>query len=103
MPLYEYVCDSGHRTEEWWHLSDESLGSIACRKCGEEAIKVPSIPAFHTEEIDSETGLKIFKGDPLVGTPFEGDDGVNPLHYDAAIRSGKKEGKIQVDLSRRDP
>ena len=92
MPIYEFLCPEGHLTEHWWHLADEARREVVCR-CGMQACRIVSMPAFHVAETDPETGLKVFRGNPWEGTPLEDDDGINPAHY--------KSDKIQIDLKKK--
>ena len=44
MPLYEYQCSSGHRSERFLRY-EASRRPVQCRVCGESARKVPSLIA----------------------------------------------------------
>ena len=91
MPIYEFKCAEGHITEHWWHLACESRKEVMCA-CGKQAIRIISMPSFHVPEIDKETGLPVFRGNPWEGTPLEDDDGINPMQYEST--------KAQVDLGK---
>jgi putative FmdB family regulatory protein len=43
MPIYEYVCKSGHRTELILSIKEELPESTRCRKCKKKAPLVPSM------------------------------------------------------------
>jgi hypothetical protein len=91
MPIYEFLCEDYHVTEKWWHLASESKDEVLC-DCGKVARRVISMPTVHFPEIDPESGLKVFRGNPWEGTPLEDSDGINRLRY--------KSDKVQVDLGK---
>jgi putative FmdB family regulatory protein len=45
MPMYEYECPNGHRTEKFRHMNDEHPRTIECEKCHVGASRVFSPPA----------------------------------------------------------
>lgn len=87
MPLYVYNCPQGHQIEELYSSYDASPPTLPCplhdeiaeRGVGKPCFKLSWMPAM----IDSAK-------EAWAGTPLEGTDGINPLHY--------KSEKIQVDL-----
>lgn len=45
MPIFEYACSSGHRTEVI-DLANSRREEIPCAQCGEVAVRVPSVSTF---------------------------------------------------------
>ncbi|RLI54662.1 MAG: zinc ribbon domain-containing protein [Candidatus Thorarchaeota archaeon] len=45
MPIYEYECECGNKTEAFFHIAD-SPDAIECEKCGKKMKKVISLTAF---------------------------------------------------------
>jgi hypothetical protein len=87
MPIYVYNCPEGHQIEEIFSTYESSPQAIPCpwhdavaeRGVGRPCFKLSWVPTM----IDSAK-------EAWAGTPLEGTDGINPLHY--------KSEKIQVDL-----
>ena len=78
MPLYEYRCDDGHTTEELAPSFEESATSIQCTFCRRVAKRVISLPNMKLAWVPTvvDTAKEIWEG-----TPLEGTDGVNTVHY----------------------
>lgn len=90
MPIYEYFCPNGHRTEEWVATWREKQPETRCFSCNERAAYRPSAPlmwgprlVWSQEEDDWVAGpgraqpdAKEIWGDTSIG----GTDGVNEWH-----------------------
>lgn len=96
MPLYEYLCPQGHRQEDFTHLAVNAPDLVACRTCGQDAGRIPSLPATMTSSLVPGVG-RVFGSAPVTGakniwegTKLADGDGKNRAHYHS--------DRIQVDL-----
>ena len=78
MPIYEYLCRNGHRTEEIVLAGDTTEDILRCphglddrrRQMSAPNVKLAWVPTV----IDSAKEI-------WDGTPLEGTDGINSVHY----------------------
>jgi len=77
MPMYEYLCERSHVTEQLRALEDRSK-PCACKVCGLEAKRVASRCSFALGwvPIVCDSAKDVWQG-----TPLDGTDGINEMHY----------------------
>lgn len=81
MPIYEYICKNGHRTEEIYPTLEDSPELGDCPLCESDNVRIVSACTFKlgwVMTVNDEGAGKIWEG-----TPLEGTDGVNKLYYKA--------------------
>lgn len=88
MPIYEYLCPKGHRSEVITLSIKDSSSKVECPQCSSTASKIPSRPQFRLSWVPQVCDDV---RDIWEGTPLEGTDGVNHLQY--------KSDKPFIDLS----
>jgi len=92
MPIYEYECNIGHRSEKLFSTYSDRTDSIPCTTCNYPADYRPSAPSFqfrgfgYIPIIDS--AKEIWEDTPLAGT-----DGIDQANYTST--------STQVDLGQR--
>jgi len=87
MPIYEYICKNGHRTEEIYLLRADAPVEDVCPVCHGDNVKIVSASTFKLgwEMVVNDSG-RVWDG-----TPLEGTDGVNELYY--------KSKRLQFDMA----
>ena len=89
MPIYEYECKQGHTCESLAPSFEDAKDKLQCPYCDGVAVRRISSPnvklAWVPVVIDSAKEI-------WEGTPLEGTDGVNQVHY--------KSDKLFIDQGR---
>ena len=88
MPIYEYICELGHVTEEIYPSLEASPVEAQCPHCDGYNIRIVSAPSFKLGWVPVVND----SGRVWDGTPLEGTDGKNPLYY--------KSKKLQFDMAK---
>jgi predicted nucleic acid-binding Zn ribbon protein len=89
MPLYEYECSNGHIEEHLYFRFEDSPEEQRCPWCASYGKRKIGLPSFNLGWVPVVNDSKSV----WEGTPLDGTDGINRLHY--------KSDKIFVDQNRR--
>lgn len=57
MPMYTYLCQCGHRSEEFMKMSTPSDTTVCCPKCNYGMLRVPSLPHTDLQEFHKPVEL----------------------------------------------
>jgi len=87
MPIYEYICERGHISEEIYLDRAKAPGEGQCKFCEGDNVKIVSPSTFKLgwEMVVNDSG-RVWDG-----TPLEGTDGRNELYY--------KSKRLQFDMA----